>query len=254
MNLLYKSLFLDKISIFPCYISYRNSKYTFEKPFRCADDRNKETLMKAVNIKLFDCTSSSVVVMNFGDIDMFYIRHECDMKKCEKELEKTITENQKIFFKFRFLKGPQMHDLFFRTDLEETKEIRLRNMLLLDLSHLDSLNDYDRLVSNDKSVIQDFRNGWHKFILDKYNEIIGSLVEESKNIKDESIVSELESIKEIIGCIPKEAENELLTKNTIEEIMDYWPTLLLPKVEFKLDAFDEPPPNWKFKLKAVNVP
>ena len=45
-----------------------------------------------------------------------------------------------------------------------------------------------------------------------------------------------------------------ISKNTIEEIMDYWPTLLLPKVEFKLDAFDEPPPNWKFKLKAVNVP
>jgi hypothetical protein len=209
-------------------------------------------LLKSINIKLIDCTTDSVIVLNFDDIIMFHIQHENDIEKCEEELQKTIDDNKKLFSKFKFLKGGQMYDLFFRSDVDESKEIRLKNMLLLDLAHLDGLDDYDRLVNNDKSVIQDFRNGWHEFIVNKYNEIIGSLDKESNDIDDESIKSELQSIKEILGCIPEESKKELLTKNTIEEIMDYWPTLLLPKVDFKLTAFDDPPPKWQFKLNSLN--
>ena len=253
MNLLYKSLFLDKIFSFPCYINYRIGKYAFEKPFRLADDRNKETLITAVNIKLLDCTSSSVIVMNFDDIIMFCIQHEDDKQKCEEELQKTIVENKNIFSKFKFLKGERMHDLFFRTDVEDTKEAHLKHVLLLDLAHLDGLSDYDRLLNNDEKMLDDFRNGWYQFIIGRYNEIVDSLNEELKNTKDESIISDLQSIKSILEGIPQEAKNNLLTKNTLDEIMDYWPTLLLPRVDFRLNVFNEPP-NWKFKLKTVNNP
>lgn len=254
MNLLYKSLFLDKIVAFPCYINYKIGNYTFEKPFRFADDRDKESLLEAINIKLLDCMSSSVVVMNFENIIMFYIQYENDKEKCEEEFKKTISENKQILSKFKFLKGVPMHDLFFRTDIEEDKELRLKHMLLLDLAHLDGLGDYDRLLSNDGNIIEDFRKGWHKFIIGKYNEITGSLDEELKSTKDESIITDLQSIKSILESVPKEAENDLQSKKTLDEIMDYWPTLLLPKVDFKLGIFDEAPPNWDFKLKPVNNP
>ena len=134
MNLLYKSLFLDKIFSFPCYINYSCSKYSFEKPFRLADDRNRGMLLKSINIKLIDCTTDSVIVLNFDDIIMFHIQHENDIEKCEEELQKTIDDNKKLFSKFKFLKGGQMYDLFFRSDVDESKEIRLKNMLLLDLA------------------------------------------------------------------------------------------------------------------------
>lgn len=252
MNLLYKSLFLEKISAYPCYIEYKTSKYSFEKPFRFADDRDIPTLVKSDNIKLIDCTSGLVISLNFDDILMFHIDYEDDKKKCEEELQKTIDKNKRLFSKFKFLSGIPMYNLFFRSDIEESKESRLKNMLLLDLAHVSGLDDYDRLVSNDESIIQDLRNGWHTFIVNKYHEITGSLDEEAKSANDESIVAELQSIKEILGCIPKEAESELLTKKSIKEIMDYWPTLLLPKVDFSLDVFNEVTLDFNFKLKPVN--
>jgi len=252
MNSLYKSVFLDKISKFPCYISYKVGKYSFEKPFRITDYRSLETLMESPNVKLLDCTTNSLILMDFDDILMFYIRHEDDRGKCEEELQKTLTDNKNTFSKFKFLSGLSMYDLFFRNDIEESRDTRLRNMLLLDLAHIDSLEDYDRLLSNDESMIKDFRNGWYQFIVNKYNEITGSLDEEVNNANDESVVLELQSIKEILECIPKEAEKELSTKKSIEEIMDYWPTLLLPKVNFELDTFDFKP-KLDFKLKRVNA-
>lgn len=254
MDSLYKSLFLEKISTYPCYIEYKSSKYSFEKPFKFADSRDMPTLVKSDNIKLLDCTSGLTIALNFDDILMFYINHEDDKKKCEEELQKTIDKNKRIFSKFRFLKGIPMYNLFFRSDVDETRETRLKNMLLLDLAHVDGLEDYDRLLGNDESIIQDLRNGWHTFIVNKYNEIISSLDEEAKNAKDDSVVLELNSIKEILGCIPKEAKSELLTKKSIKEIMDYWPTLLLPKIDFSLEAFDDAVMDFDFKLKSVNDP
>lgn len=243
---------MEKITRFPCYINYKRSKYSFEKPFRFADVRSMQMLMESPDVKLLDCMTNSTMFMNFDDIIMFHIQYEDDRGKCEEELQKTISENSTLLSKFKFLKGAPMYDLFFRSDVEESRDTRLRNMLLLDLAHIDTLEDYDRLLSNDESMIKDFRHGWYQFIVNKYNEITGSLDEEVSNAKDESVVLELQSIKEILECIPKEAENELNTKKSIEEIMDYWPTLLLPKVDFGLDAFDFKP-KLDFKLKHVNA-
>lgn len=180
-------------------------------------------------INLIDGTTNQPFLMHFNDLLMFYIQHENDQQKSHEEFSKFLTNNEKTFTQFKFLKPRRLHDLFFRTDIEEDKKLRIRNIKILDVLQLDDLDDYTKLFRGDEEMINKLRVVWQSQITSKLNDTISSLNEEIKNSGDESITSELESIKEILGIIPKDSETELAKRKTIETIIEYWPTLLLPR-------------------------
>lgn len=231
MNQLYKSLFIEKISSFVCFIKYRNQSYTFERPFRIGV--NAEPLIQSSAINLIDCTTNTLFTMYFDDILMFHTKHENDIPKSNEELSKLIVDNEKIFSQLKFLKGKCLYDLFFRSDFDESRFEKIRNIRILDALQLDELDDYTKLIKNDKSVIEMLKTFWYSKIMERYNSVVKSLNEEF-SIATDDIAVELNDIKNIITIIPKDVERELSNRHTRDEILSYWPLLLLPRP----DLFD----------------
>ena len=228
MNELYKSLFIEKISSFVCFIKYRSHIYTFEKPFFLDKNLGQPLLQDSV-INLIDGTTNKPFLMHFDDILMFHIQHENNPQKSLEEFSKTLADNNVIFSQFKFLKPRRLHDLFFRTDLEEQKPQKIRNIKILDTLYLDDLDDYTKLFNGDGEIINQLKSVWQSQITKKLNDTLSSLDEEIKNASDESVVEELQAIKDILSIIPKESEEELSKRKTIEGVLEYWPTLLLPR-------------------------
>jgi len=185
-------------------------------------------------ISLIDCTTNKQYFMHFDDILMFHTKHENDISKSDEELSKLLVNNQKIFSRLKFLKGRNLYDLFFRSDFDESRFEKIKNIQLLDALQLDDLDDYTKLIKNDKSIIEVIRVFWYSKIMERYDSVVKSLNEEFSVAADDNIAVELNDIKNIITIIPKEAEKELSNRHTRDEILSYWPLLLLPRP----DIFD----------------
>ena len=52
---------------------------------------------------------------------------------------------------------------------------------------------------------------------------------EIPNAQDESILTELNSIKKLLSVDLSENYNHISTLNSYDKIYDFWPTLLLPR-------------------------
>lgn len=239
MNPLYKSLFIEKISSHICFVRYKNSAYAFERPFKFGDNSDVSSLMQSPNIKLIDCLTETPFTLYFDDLLMFHIQHENDKEKSKESLQEKLEQFRNTSSQLKFIRGRRLQDLYFRSDVEEEKNYRIRNLKILDSLELDELDDYTKLLNNDSTIIPKLKEFWHLQILEKFNKTIESLDEEIKNTTDESIKSELQSIKDILSAIPKNSVEELSKKTTYEEVIEYWPTLLLPRPVI-FDIYREP--------------
>lgn len=228
MNGLYKSLIVEKLSTHICHIRYKSGIYSFEKPFKLADNRQLYEIYESDFIILLDCVTNNTVTLYFDDILMFRIDHEGNQEESQKALQSELEEYQKVFGEFKFLRSQRLHELFFRTDYEEPKKTRIRNLKIMDGLQLDSLDDYTSFLLNKPEIVERLRKVWLNLILAKYNDTVKSIDEEIKGA-NEDVVTELQAIKDILASIQKEAEDELATKKTCEEVLTYWPTLLLPR-------------------------
>ena len=230
---LYKKLFIEKISKHACFVKYKVGGVSFEKPFKLAiknpSNDDLQTILDSPSINLIDCVSGSPFTLYFNDLLMFYIQHEGDVEKSEQKLKETLDEYQSIFSQLKHLKGEKLHNLFFRADVNSSKNIKIKNIKILDSLKLDELDDYIKLTDDNEGVVNKLRDYWKSLIVERYNNTIKSIDDEIAGISDESIKLELQSIKDILGSITNDCDVELPTKKTVSEILEYWPTLLLPR-------------------------
>lgn len=225
MNELYKSLFVEKISKFICFIKYKSGRYEFEKPFQLGENPFPNPSV----INLIDYTTKEPVSLYFDDILMFYTKYENDIQQSVLECERIVSEYRNIFSSFKFLKGRALHDLFFRVDICESQVVRVRNLKLLDELQLNTMEDYENLLNGEKTVMDILKKFWHSKIMERYNNIISSLSNEESNVQENSFIEELKNIKKLIQTIPTEVKESLENLNTYEEVLYYWPPLLLPR-------------------------
>ena len=77
MNELYKSLFIEKITKFVCFIKYRSDRYESEKPFRLGENPFQNQNF----VNLIDYTTNESATLHFSDILMFHTKYENDEQK-----------------------------------------------------------------------------------------------------------------------------------------------------------------------------
>jgi hypothetical protein len=225
MNELYKSLFIEKISKFVCFIKYKNGRYEFEKPFQLGENPFQNPNV----INLIDYTTKEPVSLYFDDILMFYTKYENDIQQSVAECERIVSEYRNIFSSFKFLKGRALHDLFFRVDICESQVVRFRNLKILDSLQLNTMEDYEHLLNGEKTVMDILKKFWYSKIMERYNTIISSLSNEESTAQENSFIEELKNIKKLIQTIPSDVEKSLELLNTYEDVLYYWPPLLLPR-------------------------
>jgi hypothetical protein len=230
MNQLYKTLFVSKIREYICFIKYKSGSYSFERPFKLGSGSG-QLVPESPFINLIDCVTNTEKVLSFDDILMFYIQHENDKTLSEKMLQETVSSYNKVLSKMTFLTNEQFYDLFFRSDIEESQKNRIKNIRILDYVQMGGVDDYEKLRKNDPEIVNRFKQIWKSLILERYNSTVQSLNAEITGATDESVITELNSIKDILGFIPQEVEKDINEKTTVQDILDYWPTLLLPKLD-----------------------
>lgn len=91
--------------------------------------------------------------------------------------------------------------------------------------------DIPSMFQFDLMSVEDLKHKWNLLILDHKNHACNMLEQErrecyAKNETDD--VQEIDVILSLLGGIDKEVESELISLNTKNEILNYWPPLLLP--------------------------
>lgn len=225
MQRLYKKILVEKLLRFVCDIRYKVGPYSFEKPFRLAPGQTEDFLMESDSVKLVCLLDNDIQTFKFDDIEMFGVKETLT----DEELENRLNRYKQFFSIFKNLKGKTLQDLFFRVDISENCYERLRHMRMMDALQLSHVDEYTLLTNNDAKLVNDLRELWQKLITEKYQQTIKALSEEKTASDDPSIVEELSTIEDILKSAPDEAKEELQKRTTIESVVEYWPTLLLPR-------------------------
>ena len=96
---------------------------------------------------------------------------------------------------------------------------------------LDNIDD----LKNDTCDIDACKQKWINKIVTQIGHALENLEEEETTARrehDDEGIEEIVMIKELINNIPAQAEQELCDCNTLHEVIEYWPPLLLPKPHY----------------------
>ena len=229
-----KNILVQKLQEgFPCTIRYETDSGLYEKLFKSG--RNSDDLFSQSHVNLINYFTGERETINFSDVSIFSVPNIDDLSSAIQHADDLAARYKKASTQFDFIKGDIFYGLVFNVDVIENTPIlrptpgEINILSFLNLIRSADIEDYRSVIRGEYPVLQRLRGAWKQLILKKYNDVLRSLDEEAEATSDQSIKQEIESIKDIVKTIPADIDSELSTKSTYEQIISYWPTLLLPR-------------------------
>ena len=222
-----KNILIDKLkSKFICFMIYNDGVDTFEKPFKFSSVKNSQ-------LSLLNCVTNKLENLKIDSIVNFKILHDENLDDSNKLSNEIINLYQKNSTIYDFINGDKYYSLVFNIKCVENKNI----IPVLNCLRSTDINDYEKFNNNDLDILIVIKQRIKSEILKRYDEVISSLDEEYNKTTDQSIKDEINAIKNVLLSIPGEVEVELESKVKYDDIITYWPTLLLPRVNLKFPVF-----------------
>ena len=186
---------------------------------------------KSVSVK--DCIFNQDVTINFSDIQRVRILHEDDKSLSIVKSQEEIDKYKEVISVCDNMNNDILSQLLFRVDVIENERSRFLSLKCFNLMKSNSISEYIGLTNNTKEMVDKFKTVWLSKIVEKRDQLVTSIDVELTQTQDESIISELNVIKDMLVTASKDdVESNLLEKNTYLEVIGYWPTLLQPGLEF----------------------
>lgn len=229
-----KKILVEKLqSGFPCTIRYRLGTSEYEKPFKLGS--NNDDLLSSSQVNLVNYITNEHETVDFANISIFSIPHIDDLNSSIAYVDDLAEQYHKASTEFDFIRGDIFYQLVFNVDVIENSHIlkpvhgEVNPITYLNLIRSTNIEDHRKLKRGEYAALERLKGGWKTLILKKYNVVLESLDKEIVATDDQNIKQEIEAIKDIIKTIPSDIGGDLAEKKTYEEIIAYWPTLLLPR-------------------------
>ena len=206
-------------------IKYTDGKNTFKAPFTLLDEYTDGNLPSNDNIA--NITAWSIAEEKFIDIPCENILvtiidgNVTEPEKVNKiakekiEEEKTIITNSAVLSKDK--------KLLYRED------IKAAHVSIADKFNITNIN---YVINQTKTAVDKIKKGMKQEMLKCRDKSILTLENEITKAEDNSeLVADLNSMKNVLEDIENKIDNELADLTTIDQLTDYWPSVLLPAPE-----------------------
>ena len=209
---------IDKLEKYIVFIQYEYNGHVIKRPYTLKGDFLKDRKPSSSNtdtriIEAWDMVEGKFSTIDGDDIVCYGIRNVGD------EEESWIQSN-------RIIGG----------DLEKIKELDLGNMPdFINLYYRLDIDHNEIKLANDTCDLDACKQKWVDKIKTQISYALENLEEEealARKEHDDEGLEEIIMIKELIDKIPQEAAQELTGCDSLHEIIEYWPPLLLPKPHY----------------------
>lgn len=224
-NVIFNRIFSNSLNRI-YFIKYKTVDGIFDRPFTFIN-------MNDLIINLADCMFNQPMTIKTSDIQSVKILHEDDVELSKVKSQEEIDKYKEVISVCDNMNNDILSQLLFRVDVIENERSRFLSLKCFNLMKSNSISEYIGLANNTKEMVDKFKTVWLSKIVEKRDQVVTSIDVELTQTQDESIISELNVIKDMLVTASKDdVESNLLEKNTYLEVIGYWPTLLQPGLEF----------------------
>lgn len=206
-------------------IKYTDGKNTFKAPFTLLDEYINGALPS--NDDLANVTAWSIVDEKFVDIPCENILvtiidgKVTEPEKVNKAAKEKIKQENAAISNSSILSKDKK--LIYRED------IKAAHISIADKFNITNIN---YVINQTKSAIDKIKKGMKQEMLKCRDTSISTVKDEISKAGDNSeLVTDLNSMKTVLENIENKIDNELADITTIDQLTDYWPSVLLPAPE-----------------------
>ena len=221
---------LDQLDKYIVFIQYEYNGHVIKRPYTLNRGFLKNRKPSSSNtdsriLEVWDMIDSKFVTVNGDDIVCSGVEYLDDLDESWARSNRVIGRDIEKIKELDSGNMPDFINVYCRLDVDDD-EIKLANVF--DLDNIDDLK-------NDTCDLDACKQKWINKIETQIGHALENLEEEeivARQEHDDEGIEEIVMIRELINNVSAEAKQEMAHCTTLHEVIEYWPTLLLPKPHY----------------------